>query len=346
MDTNVTVTTPLINRVVRSASMTLLSFLAVVGNAFCLLILRRAKNLWIKDTTKIFVASLTCSDLCLGVFGAIPVSVSAAFGHFPSPQTLLVPFCFYHSVFVYFISLIRSISLLAVTTERYFAVVYPLRYPVLVTVRRCKIVVALLWIIQCIFMVMVVLIVQPQLSGQDEDLDPDYLVCFPPSPASGVGETKGSEGFFSLICVFIFIPILTILFMYSRMLIIARRHTAKIKASILKTTRAAFASVVVKRQTDSENRATMTFITVTTASIIAWLPFTAVTFQEYVLWRSVEPHWKFLTIYFFFSGCWFNVALYYVGNKQFRATAKQVIFSRRRDPDLPTTPGSSLSNQQ
>ena len=327
---NDTITTPVINRITRSCGMTIVSFLAIVGNAFCLLILRRANNLGINDTTLIFMSSLTSADLCLGILGAIPVSVSAALGRFPSPQTFPVPFCFYHSVIVYFISLISSSSLFAVTTERYISVVYPLRYPSLVTVRRCKIVVAWLWIMQCIFMVIIAGVVQPQLSGQDEDLDPDYLICFPPSPASGVVEVQGSEGFFSLICIFIFLPVLSIFFMYSKMLIISRQQSAAMKGLLSSGARVSqeFARITLKRQAASKKRAAVTFLIVTTGSIVAWLPFTAVTFQEYVLWRYVEAHWKFLSVCFLFCGTWFNVVIYYIRNENFRVTAKRIFFSR------------------
>ena len=346
MDINVTITTPFINRLARSCSMALLSLLIIIGNAFCFIIFRQAKNLPVKDTTKIFVASLTCSDLCLGVFGAIPVALSAGLGYFPSSSSMPVPLCLYHSVFTYFMSLTSCVSLLAVTAERYFAIVYPFRFAMLFTVRRCKIAVASLWIVQCIFMFIIVGVVQPQLSGMDEDLDPDYLICFPPSPASGVVEVKGSEGFFSLIFIFIVMPTLSIIFMYSRMLIIARRHTAHIKASISKTT--AFAAVTLRRQAASERRAPVCFLIVTMASIIAWLPFTAVTFQEYVLWRYVEPHWKFLAVFFLFCGCWFNVVIYCILSENFRTAAKQIIFSRmfKFDLALPTTSSRSFSYQQ
>ena len=318
---NHTVTTPYVNRVIRSCSMTIVSLLIIFGNAFCLLILRRANNIGMRDTTKIFLISLTFADLSLGIFGAIPVTVTAILGYFPGG--VRNPVCPFHAMITYFLWLISCLSLLAVTIERYISVVYPLRYPLIVTVRRSKLGVFLLWTFICTFYILGVpltyLVLPP--SATDSTLDPDYLMCLP--TPSERAETASVQGFFWILVTCGFIPVLNVVFMYTRMLYIARQRIAK----TLVERGGEIAVTIAKRQAASERRATVTFFIITTASIIAWFPFTVVSFQEYILLRIVEPYWKFLSMLFLFSGSWFNFVIYYIRNKNFRKTAKHVLSS-------------------
>ncbi|XP_072051744.1 uncharacterized protein [Amphiura filiformis] len=65
-----------------------------------------------------------------------------------------ISFCLLHASAVHSLSLVSCVSLFAITVERYISVVYPLRYPLLVTVRRSKIVTLLLWIFLCVFLLL------------------------------------------------------------------------------------------------------------------------------------------------------------------------------------------------
>ncbi len=315
--------TPYINRVSRSCCISTVSSLIVAGNTICLIVLRKTKPLGIKDTTKIFMISLSCADLCLGIIGAIPMSITAAFGKFPISRSNPVPLCFYQATICYVLSFVSCGSLLAITTERYISVVHPLRYPVIVTVRRSKIAVSLLWAIQFFLLVILVAFVQPRFNGRDAKMDPDYLLCFPSDR-----NTK-SYPFFIIIAAFIFIPTVTILFMYTRMLIISRECSSGFK---LESKADGVTVAIAKQRMASERRAAITFLIITTASIMAWLPFTVVTFMDFLLQQVVKSHWKFLSILFLFSGSWFNVVVYYIRNERFRLTARHLIYSFSPSP--------------
>ncbi|XP_072051745.1 trace amine-associated receptor 9-like [Amphiura filiformis] len=323
------VTTPYINRVIRSCCMTIVSLLIVFGNAFCLLVLRRTNNIGLRDTTKIFLISLTCADLSLGIFGAIPVTISAGLGYFPDTYiSTPVSFCTLHASAVHSLSLISCLSLFVVTVERYISVVSPLRYPLIVTVRRTKIVVIFLWTFICMFffvgiIVPYITVLQYIFPLSLRYMDPDYLICFP--SLSERQDSNITQGFFWITVICGFTPILNVVFMYTRMLHIARRRI--INTSKRKTSSNEIADVIAKRQLASERRAVLTFLIITTASIVAWLPFTAVVFVELILLYIAEPYWKFLSILFLFSGSWFNVVIYYIRNKRFRTTAKQILSS-------------------
>ena len=321
MDGNRTSITPYVyTRIIRSCCMSMISFLVIFGNATCLFILHRAtcRNMGFRETTKVFMISLTCTDFCSGIVGVLPVSITAALGHFPTSQSSSVPFCFYQALICYFLSLLSCSSLLAVTTERYLSIVYPLRSRLLVTTRRCKIAVIFLWTIQGLILIGFVISLTPKYAGSDATIDPDFLLCFPHIVEEN-GDLRRYPTFFSLGAIFAAIPVLTIIFMYTKMLLIARRRSSSLAGKT--------SASVTERQATLEWRGIVTFLIITITSITAWLPYTIVTFQEYIMLRVVDGHWKFLSVTFFFCGGWFNVAIYYMGNKRYRLIAKQMIYS-------------------
>ena len=314
---NYTILTPFIDRIIRSWAMAIVTLCIILGNTFCLIVLRRGRNLGMKETTKVFMISLTCADLTLGIAGAIPVTISAALGYFPSSPSLPLPFCLYHAVISCNLAFTSCCSLFGVTTERYISLVYPLRYMLIVTVRRSKIIVSSLWIIQGLISITLVAIVQPRLEVGPV-LNQDYLMCFP-TP------NRDTYTFSFLILVFISIPFMTILFMYTKMLMIARRHSANSSREIPVQRSSSVASAIATGNATSERKAAVTFLLITAASVVAWLPFTVVTFKEYFLQHFVESNWKFICVLFLFCGSWFNVVIYYVRNERFRAAAKHMI---------------------
>ena len=208
------------------------------------------------------------------------------------------------------LALASCATLLAVTVERYISVAHPLRYALVVTVRRSKIVVQLIWLLHGLLAVILISVVHPLYDNKGR-FDPDYLTCF--------DREKITKEFFYYIALFEIIPCFSIVFMYSRMLMIAHQNSVSIRHLTLKRFDTAEVDSQARRNyMISKCSAAMTFFLVTTASIVAWLPFTAVIFQESIMERSVESHWKFLSVIFLFSGSWFNVVINYFRNSQFR----------------------------
>ena len=304
------------NRIIRCCCMSIVSLFIIFGNSVCLFIIRRTRNIGIKDTTKVFMISMTYADLAQGIIGGVPATISAGLGYFPGGPALRL--CLYHATFLYTLALTSCCSLLAVTVERYIAIVYPLRHPVLVTVRRSKIVVASVWFIfQGLLVLLLVAVLHPLIRGNMTSFDPDYLTCFNPNSE----QTK--SGLFYVTAIFVLVPVLTIICMYIRMVQISRmrRNSSGIRNTSSSTANTVIASAVNKKK---GSKAVVTFLIITTASIVPWLPFTAVIFQENILKRHVQSHWKFLSVIFLFSGSWFNVAIYYIMNDKFRAIAKRI----------------------
>ncbi|XP_022086444.1 kappa-type opioid receptor-like [Acanthaster planci] len=115
--------------------------LIIILNTLCLWVLRRVKN--INDTSKVFLYSLTFSDLMVGIFPGIPTVVLLASKSWPFGEFL----CTVHAMFGHYTHGTSIYSLLLLTVDRYISVVFSLRYPSLVTVVRARITVCSIWII-------------------------------------------------------------------------------------------------------------------------------------------------------------------------------------------------------
>ena len=117
---------PLFFNIFTASLLAITAILILAGNIFVLLILHRIKTLVYNDVTKLFMRSLTVSDLMVGIFVVIPNVGRWANGgtwpygkHFPLLSGLL--------------------SLMVITIDRYVAVVYALRYPYIVNKKRARI---------------------------------------------------------------------------------------------------------------------------------------------------------------------------------------------------------------
>ena len=113
--------------------------LIMVLNSVCLVVLRRVR--WIQETTKMFMMSLTFSDLCTGIIFGTPnlyyiISTSwIVSGSFckilPYLMTTLVT--------------IKALSIVSLTIDRFLAIAYSLHYLRLMPLKRSKVMVTLVW---------------------------------------------------------------------------------------------------------------------------------------------------------------------------------------------------------
>ena len=109
--------------------MTLTILLNFLLNPLMLFTLRRVTS--IQPTTKLFMASLTLSDLCNGVCQLLGLVELFA------GTWLLGDFlCAVNGVNVYIFSGLNIVSLLLLTIDRYIAISHPLRYSTMMTVFR------------------------------------------------------------------------------------------------------------------------------------------------------------------------------------------------------------------
>ena len=109
-------------------------------NTLCLIVLKRAKN--IDSVTKIFLYSLTTSDLIICLFRVVPAIFQSATGRVVCGDV----FCTIQG-FLWLTSVHALYPvLLAVNVERYLSIIYPLKHRLMVTKQKACFVVSLIWI--------------------------------------------------------------------------------------------------------------------------------------------------------------------------------------------------------
>ncbi|XP_038053987.1 beta-1 adrenergic receptor-like [Patiria miniata] len=123
---------------IRCILLVITTILLLTLNPLCLVVLRHVRS--IQETTKIFLRSMTIADLGMGLFQALPMTVLAISETEHIGEVFCQVLSFAGEIFIYG----PQMSILLLTVDRYISVVYALRYPSLVTVKRARISVCLL----------------------------------------------------------------------------------------------------------------------------------------------------------------------------------------------------------
>ena len=117
--------------------------LIVVLNSVCLVVLRRVRG--VQETTKMFMMSLTLSDLCFGIFYG-----SASLLYFVSTWIISGPLCKVLPYVIATLITINALSMVLLTIDRFLAITYSLHYPRLMTLKRSKVMITLVWMVTLI----------------------------------------------------------------------------------------------------------------------------------------------------------------------------------------------------
>ncbi|XP_038074875.1 beta-2 adrenergic receptor-like [Patiria miniata] len=130
--------------------LTALTFVLILTlNPICLVVLHRASG--IQETTKVFMASLSVSDICIGLFLVLDFNGEWVLSFLCTAWGVSAPSFGALSIF----------SLVLLTVDRFVAIVYSLRYPTLMTLKKAEIIVAITWILTLTFFTIVSGIVLP-----------------------------------------------------------------------------------------------------------------------------------------------------------------------------------------
>ncbi|XP_071807289.1 histamine H2 receptor-like [Asterias amurensis] len=266
--------------------------LTLVLNSVCLVVLRHVRG--IQKTTKLFMMSLTLSDLCTGIFFGIPnlyyiISTSwIVSGSFckilPYIQTALIT--------------INALSMVLLTIDRFLAIAYPLHYPRLMTLKRSKVMITLVWSLTIILY--------------------SALYCLPSSHPDMVKEKH------AILCVrhhlvqIIFpsiagVSLGTILTLYAYILKVARRQARLIAAQNILGNIEGRQNIPGPISTKSAT----TVIIITGTACLCWIPgivMAILASEDFKVPASV--HVIALTLYC--SNCWLNCIIYYWRNREFK----------------------------
>ncbi|XP_064631255.1 octopamine receptor 1-like [Lineus longissimus] len=126
--------------IVMTTTLILINFAVVLGNSLVIVAVFTSEKL--RSVTNMFIASLACADLMLGVL-VLPFSTTVevlgywVFQNLWCSVWLAVDVC---------LSTASILNLVAISLDRYIAITRPIRYPRMMTSKRGKILIASVWI--------------------------------------------------------------------------------------------------------------------------------------------------------------------------------------------------------
>lgn len=289
--------TPII--VLRTLSI-LLEFSLVVGsNVINLIILPRVNCFG--EVTKFLLRSLAVTDLLIGIVVGFAVS-PAIMDYWPYGDV----FCKLIGSLGTFLSTTSSLTLMCISLDRYLAVTKPLRYIVIVTLSRARLVVLTVWIICIIFIVLVVSATWPPF----QIITYDAVLC---TCIVSFFDGKVLPQALTAAAVCVLVPSIVISFTNAKLLMISIGHAKRIHAlpGHHQERGGNQAMSVI------ELKAVKTTLTITGIYYIAWTPFLIA--QLYRAFSSMPAAgWiQFVTGSLVISNSWWNVFIYSFMNKTF-----------------------------
>ncbi|XP_038077145.1 beta-1 adrenergic receptor-like [Patiria miniata] len=277
-------------------------------NPICVVMLHRASG--IQETTKVFMASLTVSDICIGLFWVLPELTQ----HFNRKWVLGSFLCTVWGVTSTYLGGLSMFSLVLMTVDRFVAIVYSLRYPTLMTLKKAKTIVAITWSMTLAIGIIAFGIFLPH-------------VISPSAPRKCIF-TSDNNIYTSIVVSAIAISLVTIVILYMYILNVARQQARRIAAQ--NQINVDLGDQNAPQRVSTKSATTVFIITMTV--FICWLP--SIIFSVISLTPGVQPPplFKLITNFIFATNSWLNVVVYYMRNRELRQALQELVAScfRRR----------------
>ncbi|XP_071800968.1 beta-4C adrenergic receptor-like [Asterias amurensis] len=274
-------------------------------NPFYLLILRHVNS--IQETTKVFLRAMTIADIGVGISVAIPATISAFFNNWPFGEVV----CSLQPTAGAISFSLTIFSLLIVTVDRYISVVYALRYPSLVTVKRARIAVCCAGGLSTFIAIM-----NGFITTWEASYVPALLVC----------ESKHSNQDMLFTQVFSIISVTFNLFIiittYIRLFLISRHHARRI--DVLNIALDGNQPPQPPPRTNNKSLHTTLFI-VLTSFFLNVVPIVCFLTVDRDTNSHVEIFYLFFLLLPLLTKSWVNGVCYYLSNTDFRQTSNRLL---------------------
>uniref|UniRef100_A0A3Q3DGN1 Growth hormone secretagogue receptor type 1 n=1 Tax=Hippocampus comes TaxID=109280 RepID=A0A3Q3DGN1_HIPCM len=288
-----------------TAACTLLSVVGVAGNVMTILVVGKYRDM--RTTTNLYLCSMAVSDLL--IFLCMPLDLYRMWRYRPwrLGDALCKLFQFVSESSTY--STILSITALSV--ERYVAICFPLRAKALVTKRRVRALILLLWCVAVLSAGPVFVMV-----GEEEEYG-DTRECKMTRYAVESG-LMGAMVWLS--SVFFFMPVFCLTVLYS---LIGRRLWRRHRETNI-------SSCVAHR--DKCNRQTVKMLVVVVlAFVLCWLPFHVCRYLQFrsldapsPLLSALSEHCSLLSVVLFYLSAAINPILYNTMSWKYRGAAARL----------------------
>ncbi|XP_071800967.1 beta-4C adrenergic receptor-like [Asterias amurensis] len=293
--------------ILRCFLLVITTLLILTLNPFYLLILRHVNS--IQETTKVFLRAMTIADIGVGISVAIPATISAFLGDWPFGDVV----CTLQAAANVFVYCIALFFLLIITVDRYISVVYALRYPSLVTVKRARIAVCCAGGLSTL-----IPIVNGFITTWETLYLPPALVCEFKLSNQNTSNIY-TKVFFTILITF---SLLVVFMTYIRLFLISRHHARQIEA--LNIALGGNQPPQPPPRTNNKSLQTTLFI-VLTSFFLNVVPIVCYITLDTDTNSHVEIFYLFFLLLPLLTQSWVNGICYYLSNTDFRQTANRLL---------------------
>ena len=290
-----------------------IAVLTIVGNCWCCFVIPRARDF--RKATKIFLLSLTISDLFLGVCVTIPSFVL----YWSNTFTLDIDdkLCNFIGKAHLTLNKVSILSLLGVNLERYLLCEFPLQAQSMLTTKLAKTYIGFVYIIAALFLTLY-LSFPPAHSTV---FDKACLIC---RVFDNIDDVRTIISFTLTATIFIVIPFIILTAMYARIYWITHRYNKRVvKYDTAHNPLSDRQECRVVCQKDA--KALVTFLIVTVSYVIAWAPI--ISLQLYKLHSGNNATFYLESSFYILllSSYWWNIIIYITRNQSFRKASIKLL---------------------